>query len=100
MTALARALESRNLGQVRQVYPSLTVQQTQEWGQFFTAASNLRVGLRVSSLEQLGDRANADIEGAYDYRDLETGRQMRRLVAFRGTFERGAAGDWRLTLLR
>jgi tRNA A-37 threonylcarbamoyl transferase component Bud32 len=100
VTALARALESRNLGQVRQVYPSLTAQQAQEWSQFFTAASNLRVSLRVTSLEQLGERANADIEGSYDYRDSETGRQMRRLVAFRGTFERSAAGDWRLTLLR
>jgi serine/threonine protein kinase len=100
VTALARALASRNLGQVRQAYPSLTAQQTQEWGQFFTAASNLRVTLRVTSLEQLGERANAEIEGSYDYRDLETGRQMRRLVTFRGTFERSAAGDWRLTLLR
>ena len=100
VTALAHALESRNLGHVRQVYPSLTAQQAQEWSQFFTAASNLRVSLRVTSLEQLGERANADIEGSYDYRDLETGRQMRRLVTFRGTFERSAAGDWRLTLLR
>jgi len=100
VTALARALESRNLGQVRQVYPNLTAQQAQEWTQFFTAASNLRVTLRVTSLEQLGAGANADIEGSYDYRDSETGRQMRRLVAFRGTFERSAAGDWRLTLLR
>jgi protein kinase-like protein len=100
VTAFARAFESRNLARVRQVYPTLTVEQAQDWGQFFMAASNLRVSLRVTSLEQTGNRANADLEGSYDYRDLETGRQMRRLVAFRGTFERQAAQDWHLTLLR
>lgn len=99
VAALARAFESRNLGRVRQVYPALTVQQAQEWGEFLMNASNLRATLRVTSLEQLGDRANADIDASYDYQDLETGRRMERRVSYRGTFER-AGQEWRLTSLR
>src|SRR5256885_6230835 len=32
---LVRALESRNLARLRQVYPNLTVQEAQDWGTFF-----------------------------------------------------------------
>jgi eukaryotic-like serine/threonine-protein kinase len=99
VAALGRALESRNLARVRQVYSNLTVQQAQEWGEFFMGARNLRVSLRVTSLEPLGDRGEAGIEGWYDYEEIASGRGVRRPVSFRGTFvQEGSA--WRLTSLR
>ena len=99
VAALARALESRNLARVRQVYSNLTMQQAQEWGEFFMGARNMRVSLRITSLDLLDDRAEAEIEGAYDFEDAQTGRGVRRPVAFRGTFVREGT-DWRLTSLR
>ena len=99
VASLARALESRNLARVRQVYAGMTPQQAQEWGEFFMGARNLRVNLRVTSLEPRGDEADAGIEGVFEYEDLETGRGVRRPVTFRGTFVR-AGTDWRLMSLR
>jgi len=99
VVALGRALESRNLARVRQVYSNLTVQQAQEWGEFFMGARNLRVSLRVTSLEPLGDRGEAGIEGSYDYEESASGRGVRRPVSFRGTFVREGSA-WRLTSLR
>ncbi len=96
---VARALESRNLARLRQVFPNLTVEQAQDWGTFFMTARNPRVTLRVSSLTTLGDRADAWLEGSYDYDDIATGRGMQRALAFRATFVRDGA-SWRLTSLR
>jgi serine/threonine-protein kinase len=99
VAAFGRALESRNLARVRQVYSNLSMQQAQEWGEFFMGARNLRVSLSVTSLEPLGDRGEAGIEGAYDYEEIASGRGVRRPVSFRGTFVREGT-NWRLTSLR
>jgi len=96
---LVRALESRNLARLRQVYPNLTVQQAQDWGTFFMSARNPLVSLRVTTLEPTGDRADAGLEGSYGYDDIATGRGMQRPLAFRATFVRDGSG-WRLTSLR
>ena len=96
---LVRALESRNLARLRQVYGTLTVEQAQDWGAFFMSARNPRVTLHVTSLDQRGDRADAGLEGSYEYDDIATGRGMRRALAFRASFVR-ESGVWRLTSLR
>ena len=96
---LVRALESRNLARLRQVYPNLTVQEAQDWGTFFMSAQNPRVTLRVTTLETTGDRADAGLEGSYEYVDIATGRGMQRPLAFHATFLRDGSG-WRLTSLR
>ncbi len=96
---VARALESRNLARLRQVFPSLTVEQAQDWGTFFMSARNPRVTLHVSSLTTIGDRADAGLEGSYEYDDIATGRSTQRPLAFRAMFVRDGA-SWRLTSLR
>src|SRR5438552_1272789 len=96
---LVRALESRNLARLRQVYGTLTVEQAQEWGAFFMSARNPRVTLHVTSLDPRGDRADAGLEGSYEYDDIATGRGLSRALAFRASFVR-ESGGWRLTSLR
>jgi len=96
---LVRALESRNLARLRQVYGTLTVEQAQDWGAFFMSARNPRVTLHVTSLDPRGDRADAGLEGSYEYDDIATGRGMQRALAFRASFVR-ESGVWRLTSLR
>ncbi|HXM39405.1 MAG TPA: serine/threonine-protein kinase [Gemmatimonadales bacterium] len=99
VAALGRALESRNLARIRQVYPGMSMQQAQEWGDFFMGARNLRVDLHVTSLNDRGDEAEAGIEGAYTYDDMESGRGARRPISFRATLAREGTA-WRLTSLR
>lgn len=99
VASLARAFESRNLSRVRQVYSGITMEQAQEWGDFFLNARNLRVRLRIATLDPSGDEASASLEGGYEYDDLETGRGVRRPVSFSALFRREGT-SWRLTSLR
>jgi hypothetical protein len=99
VAAFGRALESRNLARVRQIYPGMSPQQAQEWGGFMMNARNLRVNLRLSALDVSGGEAEADIDGTYSYEDLQTGRAERRPVSFRATLA-GEGTSWRFTSLR
>ncbi|MBI1966645.1 MAG: hypothetical protein HYS40_01530, partial [Gemmatimonadetes bacterium] len=99
ITNYAAALESRDLSRVRRVYPGMTVQQAQEWGAFFLKARNLRVRLQVAAFDQSGNRADATVDGSYDYEDINTGRRERQVVSLSATLERGLAG-WRLVSIR
>ena len=99
VAAYAQALASRDLSRVRRAYPGLSVQQAQEWGRLFMDARNLRVSLRVTAVEQTDDRADASVEGSYEYESLGTGRGERQPVSLRATLERSIAG-WRLVSLR
>ena len=103
VAALARAFESRNLRNVRRIYPSMSVQQAQEWGGLFMRARNLRVNLRVAALEpeRGGAEMVATVEGSYDYEDLSTGQGVARPVSFRGRYAGGGGGpsDWVLMSL-
>jgi hypothetical protein len=99
VASFGRALESRNLARVRQVYPGMSPQQAQEWGAFMMNARNLRVNLRLSALDVSGGEAQADIDGTYSYEDLQSGRAERRPVSFRATLA-GEGASWRFTSLR
>jgi serine/threonine-protein kinase len=99
VASFGRALESRNLARVRQVYSGMSPQQAQEWGAFMMNARNLRVNLRITALDVSDREAQAEIDGTYSYEDLQSGRAERRPVSFRATLE-GEGTSWRFTSLR
>jgi hypothetical protein len=94
----ARALESRDTGQVRRAYPGLTASQQQGWGDFFRAVRNLKAGLTVTSLDVTGGTAEATVSGVYEFENVTTGRNDRRPVTFRASLVSDAAG-WRLSAI-
>jgi len=51
IAAYARALESRDAGQVRRVYPGLSASQQRGWEDFFKAVRNLKADLRVTTVD-------------------------------------------------
>jgi len=63
----ARALESRDVQQVRRAYPGLTPQQAQVWRDFFGMVSDLKVDLAIKQLQITGDVAEAQVEGLSQY---------------------------------
>ncbi len=77
----------------------MTIQQAQDWGGFLMGAKDLRVTLRIGSLDAQGDRIDASLEGSYEYEEIATGRGIQRPVTFRATFLRDGS-TWRLTSLR
>jgi serine/threonine protein kinase len=95
----ARALESRDVGQVRRAYPGLTSAQQQSWQDFFQSTRNLKAGLTATAVHLSGLTAEAIVSGVYEYDNASTGRAERRAVTFRAVLVVDSAG-WRLTTIR
>jgi serine/threonine-protein kinase len=95
----ARALESRDLGQVRRAYPGLTTAQQQGWKELFQSVRALRVSLTVTALNVASGTADATVSGLYEYQNATTGRAERRPATFRATLVADPAG-WRLSAIR
>jgi hypothetical protein len=95
----ATALESRNLAKVRLAYPGLTPAQAQELGTWLLKTKDLRARLRVTTFEHDGDRADASVEGTYEYFDLKSGRSEREPVTLQAVLE-SSGGSWRLVSIQ
>jgi serine/threonine-protein kinase len=92
IAAYARALQSRDINQVRSAYPGMTTQQEQ---QFRASLPNLQSAtLNVGTIDDQGETATAAVSGEYVF--VFDGRAQRTPVSFRATFERAGAG-WRMT---
>src|SRR5207249_1450188 len=101
IASYAAALESRDIEQVRRVYPGLTAAEQGSWQTFFDRVRNLKATLSVASLSVTGGGASADatVSGVYEYDNASTGRGERRPVTFRATLQRDASG-WQITVIR
>ena len=93
----ARALESRDVQQVRRVYPGLTPEQAQVWRDFFSMVSDLKVDLQIKQLQITGDVAEAQVEGLSQY--TQNRRPQRQPMSFHATLDR-ASGPWRIGSIR
>ena len=96
--AYARAIESRDIGTIRRINPGLTPDQQRGFEQFFQAARDINVTLRVANVEASGTSANAGLVGRYDYVTTE-GRKERQPVNFAATL-RHDGNVWRLVSVR
>src|SRR5207244_512790 len=79
----ARALGSRDLAEIRRVYPALTSTEQATFSQFFESVSDLKADLTINRLIIAGGSADAFVSGVYEYRDTKTGRSRRDTTTFR-----------------
>ena len=98
IAAYARALESRDAGQVRRVYQGLSASQQRGWEDFFKDVRNLKADLHVTTVNLQGETADAVVDGVYVFDNATTGRVERRPVTFHASFVAEPAG-WRLTAI-
>jgi len=96
IAAYARALGTRDLGEVRRAYPGLSASQRNAWRDFFQGVRKLQTILRVTAVEFKGDTAEAEVSGVYDFVNNTSGRPDRQTVTFRATLVQDSTG-WRLT---
>jgi hypothetical protein len=96
--AYARAIESRDIGALRRVYPGLTSEQQRNFEQFFKIARSINVTLRLANVESSGSSADGRLEGNYEFVTNE-GRTERQSVAWAVTF-RHDGNAWRLVSVR
>jgi len=95
----ARALESRDVEQVRHAYPGLTPAQQQSWQGFFGSVRNFKVGLTVTAVRFMGLAAEAIVGGVYEYDNANTGRAEHRPATFRALLAVDSTG-WHITTIR
>jgi hypothetical protein len=96
--AYARAIESRDIGAIRRVYPGLTSSQQQGFEQFFQAARSINVTFRLTNVEASGASAEARLVGTYEY-VTTAGKTVREPVSFAATLRHDGNG-WRLVSVR
>jgi len=94
----ARAIESRDIAEVRRAYPGATQAQLKGFEEFFKTLRSMRVSFSLSSLDVQGDAADARLSGAYDY-VTNAGKTDRQSVSILASFRRDATG-WKLTSVR
>jgi serine/threonine-protein kinase len=96
--AYARAIESRDIGAIRRVYPGLTSTQQQRWEAFFQSARSINVTLRIASLDGSPTTAEARLAGSYEFVSAE-GRTEKQPDTITASF-RKEGGSWRLVAVR
>jgi serine/threonine-protein kinase len=92
--AYARAIESRDIGAIRRVYPGLTSTQQQRWETFFQSARSINVTLRIASFDSSPSGAEARLAGSYEFVNGD-GRTERQPDTITASF-RKEGGSWRL----
>jgi hypothetical protein len=98
VAAYARALESRDVSAIRQVYPGLTRRQEDAWRELFRSVRELHADLRASNITVDGtDAARAGVGGTLELVTRQ-GRE-RQPITFQAVFERGSAG-WLIREIR
>jgi len=98
VAAYARAIESRDVLEVRRAYPGATSAQLNGFDEFFKTLRSMRVSFTVSGLDVRGDVADARLIGAYDY-VTNAGKSERQPLNIQASFRRDVAG-WKLVSVR
>jgi len=96
--AYARAIESRDMEELRRVYAAITPNQARAFSDFFASTRALRATLAVKSLHVDGASATASVAGVYEF-TTTTGRTQQQRESFQMELRRDASG-WRLTAVR
>jgi serine/threonine protein kinase len=96
VTDYASAIESRDVGNIRRVYPGMTAVQERGWNQFFQLVREVDAQLDVTQLDTSGATANARITGNYTYLNSSTGRTEHQPVSFQATLHKTESG-WRIS---
>jgi serine/threonine-protein kinase len=98
VAAYARAIESRDIAEVRRAYPGITAAQASGFEQFFASVRSLRANFALSSLDITGSTAEGKLAGTYDY-VTTAGKSERQAVTFQASLRHSADG-WKLASVR
>ena len=96
----AGAFSAKSLPRIRGVYPRMTEDQAQEWGQLFLRARDITMQLGVTGVNRAGPaEVEATLAGSYDYTEMQGGTAGRQQVSWQATLRQSPLG-WRIVALR
>ena len=97
--AFARAIESKDIGAIRRVYPGLTSDQQRRFEQFFEGARTINASFRIANISaSSASAADAQLAGVYEFVTV-AGKTERQPVTFAVSLAKDGR-TWRLTSLR
>jgi serine/threonine protein kinase len=96
--AYARAIESRDMVELRRVYATITAAQASAFEDFFSSTRALRAALAAKNIQVEGARATTRVGGTYDF-TTNAGREQHQAVSFDAEFRR-EGGVWKLFAVR
>ena len=99
VTDYAGAIESRDVANIRRIYPGMTAAQERGWNQFFQLVREVDAQLDLAQLDASGPTASARITGSYTYLNGSTGRTEHQPVSFQATLHK-TEGGWRISEVR
>jgi serine/threonine-protein kinase len=94
VSAYARAIGTREVSEVRRVYPGMTKDQESAWNSFFSSVRSMVATFEIASLDVSGSTAVARLNGVYEYVS-RAGRTQRQPVSLEATLQRDGE-RWRL----
>jgi hypothetical protein len=95
----AEAFSAKSLSRLRVVFPRMTEQQAQEWGQLFMGIRDVSMQLRATDANRTGPaEMQASFAGSYDFTDMQGGTAGSRSVSWQVTLRQGPMG-WRIVAL-
>jgi hypothetical protein len=94
----ARAIESRDMSELRRVYAAITADQASAFSDFFKSTRTLRAALGVKSVRVDGGKGTAHVAGSYEF-TTTAGRTQQQQVAFDAELRRDG-GNWKLVAIR
>jgi hypothetical protein len=98
VAAYARAIESKDINEVRRIYPGISAVQQRNLEAFWQQARNINVRFRLENLDASTSSADARLVGSYEYLDPRN-ETKRDPVSFAATFQRDG-NVWRLASIR
>jgi len=96
--AYARAIESRDMAELRRVYGAITTNQASAFTEFFKSTRTLRASLAVKNTQVDGNKGTAHVAGTYEF-TTTGGRTQQQPVAFDADLRR-EGGSWKLVAVR
>jgi eukaryotic-like serine/threonine-protein kinase len=96
--AYARAIDAKDIAELRRLYPDMTRTQQRGFEDFFGYTRSLRALLSIAGLQVDGANADARLSGNYEF-ITTAGKSDKQAVSFRATLRR-ESGVWRFVSIR
>ena len=98
VSAYARAIASRNVIELKRIYPGMTPAQQSAWESFFASVRSMTASLEIAAFAASDSTAVAQVTGVYEF-VTRAGRSERQPASFEATFTREGE-RWRMQTVR
>ena len=98
VNAYARAIASRNVAELKRIYPGMSAAQQSAWDSFFGSVRSMTANLDIATFDASDTTAVARVTGVYEF-VTRAGRSERQPASFEATFAREGE-RWRMQTVR